>query len=502
MDCQGAEELVSRDLDGRLTDAELEELSSHLAACPGCARDAEKTRAAEELLRALGRQEPSSTFGEELRRRIDVARNAPPASRFTAFAGKFASLAAGLAMGVVLAGAFHMLAATDEPTKTPNEPPVVEETDNLVRLAGDRLGRNLKALEIFNNDVRHLASEEPDAAPEILSQEISALGIPERIGEIRRDRDMYRRKNPAAGRILEGILSETEAIVHSITKKMKGNGNDPEVLSDISIRADASLRRMDPLRESFGPDFLPPANIAIDMKNSCVTEAATSKNAVGTYTKALKYFTQGKGGPAIRLFHVINRDFPGSAVARRGKDWEIVIYAGASRSPRNPEALRQLARMLEKFRLSRTAEKQLVQALHGWVSTDQDSASILKGIRFQIFSNVKFRTRMERQAMQVALLLVGSVEKLEIDGRLVSLALGDRDRALRFLRSFSAPWEPKGNSFNPKSGTVTITLEKPKGGRVSYSAAMRAEAEKLNEKYPGAFVLDTMGRIRITGRLR
>ena len=201
MDCRDFDEFVSLDLDGRLDPARKAELERHIASCPVCRAEAESARRAEQILAALPRRAAPAGFVPDVMRKVeDLPVQAQAGGALFASLGRLASVAAGIAIGVALAGVFHF-AVLRRGAPSPDDrgiealakqPP---EESGLVRLATNTLGRNLRAMEAFNSDAQVFPAEEPEVASDLLEREIRMLDIPGRIEEIRKFQNVYKGRN-------------------------------------------------------------------------------------------------------------------------------------------------------------------------------------------------------------------------------------------------------------------------------------------------------------------
>ncbi len=508
MDCRDFDELISLDLDGRLDPKAREEIENHLSGCAECRSEAFAARKAERLLAALPRHRASAGFGEALARRIEAA---PPAARmpWALFPGmgRLASVAAGIAIGVALAGSFHVaLNGLQKKTSAgENAAPGREtpEESGLVRLAGDSLGRNLHALETFNSDAHLFPGEEPDVARDVLANEVSALDIPGRISEIRRYGDVYRKRDRNGWDVMSEILKCTSEIVDSVGSAPAAGMEDEAVMGGIKIRAGESLRRIEAARRIFGPDFARSPVVFVESGGADVPSQPRDSNPVRLYVSGINLWTDGKAAPAIDVFREIEKAHPGTAMARRARDMTIWILADMGRVRRDLRSVHDIDQLLgDGVVISQLTMNKIESLLTSIEESGMPAENNLK-IRISAGFN-KQQLHVFPSTPAQALKSVGTVSGVEVNGRRIQIREGGAAAILDAIRKLPRPWRVLScNASLDSDGRgkrVSIVLVLPKGASCTYSPDLAAALESLEKEYPGSFAPACLARIMVEGK--
>jgi hypothetical protein len=505
MDCTRFDELVSLAIDGRLEGADRDAFEAHLASCPRCAREAAEARAAETLLENLDDIEPSGRFTAELGRRID---SAPGRSSLAAWSllslQRLVSVAAGVAIGVALAGAFHIASVSKTSAPRPAPVPAVAEkapdepAPELVRIAGKKLSESLNTFEAFNSDAHLLSYEEPKVAHEVLDREIKTLDIPDRIAEVRKYGEVYRRRDPKGWGFIQEVLRQTGGVVIGVPALQSARGADHPVLSEIRLRADTSLRRIDMVRGIYDAESKPPPQIEV---NASVRPTAEKSSVL--YVNGLKFWAQGQIPRAVVYFQQAQRKDPQGVVARRARDMMLRIYADMGRFHRRFDTVDRINSMLEEIYFTSPNTRRSLQEFVNIFDKANKKNTALSNIKIRIAGP---QTQIFVSSAPVMLpLIFASISSLAIDQRPIPLRKKKEDSkiVLSALQHLPAPWKIKSRSYSKQRGReVNVVLVLPEGEKARYSKSAVLLFDLLRRHAKAEFALESMRRVDVTGQRR
>jgi hypothetical protein len=328
-------------------------------------------------------------------------------------------------------------------------PELIEVLDN------PRLKEGLNTFEAWSSDVHHFSGEEPKVARDVLYREIEGLDIVDKLGDLRRASDRLGTRAPEANRLLSDITGGVEEIVNRVNGLPSGGDVDPAEVSDLRLRSEHTLRRIETFRSLYRSEFAPPSVTTLEEGGDISSDLGSRLDPVQVYVNGVRLWTKGESGRAFRVFRHIDRKSPSAPVASRARDMMIWIYADAGRFGRDTKSAEHIEKMLGKIEFATPATYARLQDLIRTLETKRmagPSVRQLRGIKVRLGGSQMAALFLVGLTVSQFLGSVTVLRRLRINGSPVDLTGLDQKKVLAALGSLPSPWTVGSRSYRYERG--------------------------------------------------